>query len=291
MSGSLFCCPVCKERLSFSTSGYVCRPCGRSFGIVNGVPDLFVSESESDAIDEPNKTWTLPEMVQARDTYYRLCTRELRGMAFCMREIGKRTFSGCRVLEVGMGTGHFTRWLAEAVEPGTEIYAFDFSWPIIEKAVKNAFRLAGVTLFRANARGRLPFQDGTFDIVYVRLAPLGAHGVPNVQAAFELLKPGGWHFEAAWVKEQFDVPPTEWAIQHGFDSAEHHSWQCQRVVTEEEVAAKRIEQDHLLRQFEKAGKMKRGPAIPENLDGGIVMTYENLIIARKPLAVSHDTSR
>ena len=230
-------------------------------------------------------------MVQARDTYYRLCTRELRGMAFCMREIGKRTFSGCRVLEVGMGTGHFTRWLAEAVEPGTEIYAFDFSWPIIEKAVKNAFRLAGVTLFRANARGRLPFQDGTFDIVYVRLAPLGAHGVPNVQAAFELLKPGGWHFEAAWVKEQFDVPPTEWAIQHGFDSAEHHSWQCQRVVTEEEVAAKRIEQDHLLRQFEKAGKMKRGPAIPENLDGGIAMTYENLIIARKPLAVSHDTSR
>ena len=134
------------------------------------------------SIDEPNKTWLDPEIVDARDVEYRLCARELKGMVFCMQEISKRTSAGCRVLEVGMGTAHFTRWLAEVSELGTEVYAFDFSWPIIEKARANTYGLSGVTLFRANARGAFPFKDASFDVVLLRLAPLGPHGVPNVRA-------------------------------------------------------------------------------------------------------------
>jgi SAM-dependent methyltransferase len=173
-------CPVCKGSLVIATALLRCAPCGREFGVVDGVPDFFISESDEDAIDDPNKTWLDPEIVEARDTYYGLCACQLKGMAFCMQEIAKRTRAGCRVLEIGMGTGRFTRWLAEVAEPGTVIYAFDFSWPIIEKAKANAGGLPGVVFFRANARGKLPFEDANFDFVLLRLAPLGPHGVPNV---------------------------------------------------------------------------------------------------------------
>jgi len=153
-----FCCPLCKGPLTAIGTALHCTPCERDFEIVNSIPNFFISESEQDAIDRKNQTWLDPEIVEARDTVYRLCTRELRGMAFCMQEIGRRTSAECRVLEVGMGTGHFTRWLAEVSQPGTEIYAFDISWPIIEKAKGNAQGLPGVTLFRANSRAALPFR-------------------------------------------------------------------------------------------------------------------------------------
>jgi len=171
-----FCCPVCKGVLITNSADLRCAACEKKFPLMDGIPDFFISETEDDSIDEPSKTWLAPRIVGARDTVYRLCARELKSMAFCMQEIGKRTGAGCRIMEVGMGTGHFTRWLAEVSRPGTEIYAFDFSWPIIEKAKINAQGLSEVTLFRANARGRLPFKNESFDIVLLRLAPLGRMG-------------------------------------------------------------------------------------------------------------------
>lgn len=274
-----FCCPVCKGSLAAAAASLSCAPCGREFEIVDGAPDFFISAGDGDAIDDPSKTWLDPEIVEARDTYYSLCARRLKGMAFCMQEIARRTRPGCRVLEVGMGTGHFTRWLAEVAEPGTEIYAFDFSWPIIEKAKVSAGGLPSVTLFRANARGMLPFEDGSFDIVLLRLAPLGPHGVPNVQASFQLLKPGGWLFEAGWKGEQYETPPTEWAIQHGFESAEHHVWQYWRGQTEQERAAMEVESKRLVSLGGPSWKETR-----DKVEDGVhlKMTHENLLIAQKP---------
>lgn len=145
----IFCCPTCKGALSKNTNGISCSACELNFEIINGVPDFFIHTSE--LLDDLNQVWLRPEVVEARDIKYRLCARELKGMTFCMQEMGQRTFTGCRVLEVGMGTGHFTRWLAEASKPGTEIYAFDFSWPTFEKAKVNTQGLSGITFFRANA--------------------------------------------------------------------------------------------------------------------------------------------
>lgn len=280
-----FCCPVCKGPLTVTTADLRCTPCGRDFTIVDGIPDLFVGDAEQDFIDDPNQTWLDPRIVEARDTVYRLCTRQLKGMTFCMQEISQRTGAGCHILEVGMGTGHFTRWLAEVSEPGTEIYVFDFSWPIIEKAKTNTHGLSGITLFRANARGPLPFKDESFDIVFLRLAPLGARGIPNVQAGFELLKPGGWYFEAAWEKEQYETPPTEWAIQHGYENAEHHVWQYHRTQTEQEHSAWQIEQERLASLGCKSAKeVQEQESGVRNEDGSVLkMTIENLLIAQKPV--------
>ncbi len=252
--------------------------------MVGGIPDFFVGDALRDS-DDPNQAWLDPRIAEARDLVYRLCTRELKGMAFCMQEVSRRTSAGCRVLEVGMGTGHFTHWLAEVSEPGTEIYAFDFSWPIIEKARANTRGLPGITLFRANARGSLPFKDENFDIVFVRLAPLGGRGIPNVQAGFEMLKPGGWYLEAGWEKERCETPPTEWAIQHGYEYAEHHTWQYRRMQTEQEYAAMQVEQERLASLGCKSVKEAQETSVgnPQGKDRSILkMTYENLLIAQTP---------
>lgn len=287
MSLDSFCCPVCKGSLVVESTDLHCTPCGRKFPIVDGIPDFFVSETKGDSIDEPNKTWLDPRIVEARDTVYRLCAQEVKGMAYCMREIGQRTSENCRVLEVGMGTGHFTRWLVKVSRSGTEIYAFDFSWSIIEKAKTNTQGLSEVTLFRANARGRLPFKNESFDILFLRLAPLGEHGIPNVQAGYEILKPGGWYFEAGWEQTRYETPPTEWAMRHGYESAEHHEWQYWRAQTEQEQTASQVELEHLAARgcptVKKTQPQTRGADTPPG-EGGFVqkMTHEYVLIAHKP---------
>jgi SAM-dependent methyltransferase len=276
-----FCCPICKGELLERTSNIDCGVCGRKFEIINGIPDFFIAEAEEHAIyDDRNRKWLIPEVVESRDMYYRYCTRKLKGMGFCMEEISKRTFSGCCVLEVGMGTGHFTNWLSEVSQAGTEIYAFDYSWPIIEKAKANTKDISGITLFRANARGSMPFKNETFDIVFLRLAPFGPHGVPAIKAGFDMLKPGGWFFEAGWEQEQFETPPLKWAAQHGYEYAEYHNWLYKRVQTEAEYLAS-------LRESGKTEKEANAMLVDQQLrqsrDRGVTkITEEYLLIAQKP---------
>jgi SAM-dependent methyltransferase len=66
-------------------------------------------------------------------------------------------FSGARsVLEVGCGTGHFTRWLRDA---GWAATGLDLSAPMLSEARA----LNEVPLVRGDAF-RLPFADGAFDV-------------------------------------------------------------------------------------------------------------------------------
>lgn len=233
-------------------------------------------------IDPANTTWLDPEIVAARDTIYSLSVHELRGMAFCLKEIARRSHSGCQILEVGLGTGHFTRRLADLVQPGSEIYAFDFSWPILARAKDRTRGLPGVTLFRANARGALPFAAESFDLLLLRLAPLGPHGQSNIEAAYPLLRPGGWFFEAGWDKPQLETPPTAWALQHGYATAEQHTWQYYRWISTEEDRARQIEQGRLFSL--KPGLADRAHAAVMSPGGDKLqlMVVETLLMAQKP---------
>jgi len=60
------------------------------------------------------------------------------------------------VLEIGCGTGHFTRWLSDE---GLAAVGLDFSAAMLAEART----LDGVPLVRGDAR-RLPFADGAFDL-------------------------------------------------------------------------------------------------------------------------------
>ena len=62
-----------------------------------------------------------------------------------------------------------------------------------------------------------------------------------MRAGFESLTAGGWYFEAGWEPGRHGTPPTEWAAQHGYESAECHQWRYPRARTGEEYAAAMVE--------------------------------------------------
>ena len=100
------------------------------------------------------------------------------------------------------------------------------------------------------------------------------NGMPNVTIGYQILKPGGWYFEAGWDREQFEDTWTAWAIQHGFEKAEQHTWQYPRLVSDEEEQAWQIEQAAWPIDHKK---------MPSRNPDNVRMTIENLLIAQKPL--------
>jgi len=73
-----------------------------------------------------------------------------------LRRLLERFSGGETILEVGCGTGHFTRWLGQA---GWSAVGLDLSGSML----KHAEALDGVSLVRGDAL-RLPFADGAFDV-------------------------------------------------------------------------------------------------------------------------------
>ena len=281
--GPIFCCPLCKQVLASHGTSLVCEACDRVYEIVNGNVDFFVAEGKyAIGAEDQNRKWLNAEVMAGRDLYYRHCTRKLKGMTFAMEEVGKRTFAGCRILEVGMGTGHFTGWLAEVSPADTQVYAFDFSFASIDQAQANTQGCSGITCFRANARGPLPFKDGTFDIVWVRLAPLSPKGSTkgaSDRRALALLKPGGWYFAAGWKEEWCSV---EDLIEYGYTNVEHHRWQYPYVYGDEE---------HLGLELEAGRSPEEAKALIEERkqeqnrsDGWESLKGEHLLIAQKPVS-------
>ncbi len=132
------------------------------------------------------------------------------------------------------------------------------------------------------------FLDEHFDILLLRLAPLGPHGVPNVQAGYALLKPGGWYVAAGWKQTRYATSPTEWAMQHGYESAEQHEWQYWRAQTAQERTASQFELGRLAAQgwqpTEDSLQCEEKVRCSSGDDGTVLkMTYEHVLIARKPL--------
>ena len=281
MLKDVFCCPICRKPPTQVGMTLACKGCDRTYEMVDGILDFFVADGEySLREDDGGRKWLKDEAVDGRDLYYSYCTRKLKGMTFCMEEIGKRAFPGYRILEVGMGTGHFTRWLSEVSDANTEIYAFDFSWPIIHKAMANTRGCAGVTCFRANARGPMPFKDETFDLVFIRLSafqPSGSSKGVRERRVLDQLKSGGWYFDAGWKAEH--CTPED-LIESGFTNVEHHRWQYPYVYEDEEHLGLELESG---RTVEEAQSLIEERKREQNRNHGWeALRGEHLLIAQKP---------
>ncbi|PFG43104.1 methyltransferase family protein [Isoptericola jiangsuensis] len=111
---------------------------------------------------------------------------------------------GARVLEVGAGAAHCSRWLADQ---GARVVATDVAPAMLDAAARiDADRPRPVPLVEADARA-LPFADDTFDVAFTSYGAVPF--VPDARAvhaeAARVLRPGG-----RWV---FSVThPVRWAF-------------------------------------------------------------------------------
>jgi len=98
---------------------------------------------------------------------------------------------GDRVLDVGCGTGYFSRRAARAVRPGGHVTGVDPSQPVIDHAAGRGPE--NCTFARATAQD-LPYDDDSFDVV---ISSLAVHHVPEAERSTAMremsrvLRPGG----------------------------------------------------------------------------------------------------
>jgi ubiquinone/menaquinone biosynthesis C-methylase UbiE len=98
---------------------------------------------------------------------------------------------GERVLDVGCGTGYFSRRIAGAVSPDGTVVGIDPSEPMLAYATQHA--PANCTFQVAGAED-LPFEDASFDLI---VSSLAFHHIPTeqrgdaVREMFRVLRPRG----------------------------------------------------------------------------------------------------
>jgi ubiquinone/menaquinone biosynthesis C-methylase UbiE len=116
-------------------------------------------------------------------------------------------FSGKDVLDIGCGSGGITLFLARKY-PLNRITGFDVEQPVIDVARRRA-RQKGLdekARFVRGSPGPLPFEDGSFDIVFSKDALIHVADKEALFAdIFRILKPGG-NFAA-----------SDWLISHDGD--------------------------------------------------------------------------
>ncbi|TCL71170.1 methyltransferase domain-containing protein [Rhizobium sp. BK251] len=119
--------------------------------------------------------------------------------------------SGRRVLDLGCGAGGITLHLARTYGP-VHVTGFDVERPVIEHARRAAQEagLAGAVTFVEAPPGRLPFEDGSFDVVFSKDALVH---VPDKEALFReifrVLEPGGTFAASDWLIAHDGEPSPE----------------------------------------------------------------------------------
>jgi demethylmenaquinone methyltransferase/2-methoxy-6-polyprenyl-1,4-benzoquinol methylase len=97
-------------------------------------------------------------------------------------------------LDVCSGTGEMARSLSQWAEEMVQIFAVDFSYPMLAKAREK--KHASNLFFTIAEAGELPFPDGCFDLVILSFATRNLNLRKDVMAFYlrefsRVLKPGG----------------------------------------------------------------------------------------------------
>lgn len=127
------------------------------------------------------------------------------------RVLAGLSIAGRSVLDIGCGSGGIALHLIAAHGAG-HVTGFDVEGPVIERARAQAEAkgLASRTTFVQGAPGRLPFDDGSFDVVFSKDALLH---VPDKDALFadifRVLKPGGVFAAGDWLIAHDGEPSPE----------------------------------------------------------------------------------
>ncbi len=169
-----------------------------------------------------------------------------------------------RMLEVPVGTGVLSMPVYERL-PDADITCLDYSPDMMERARRQAEKrsLENVSFMQGDA-GKLPFPDGSFDLV---LSLNGFHAFPDKEAAyrevFRALKPGGifcgcfyvkgenkrtdWLVEKIYTPKGYFTPPYETA--HSLEMRLKAMYRKAQVKTVEGMAAFRCRKGKANAQF------------------------------------------
>lgn len=108
---------------------------------------------------------------------------------------------GRTVLDIGCGSGGVTLHLAETFQPA-RIVGIDVEAPVLDQARRRAETrgLTGIVEFQQVSPGPLPFEAGTFDVVFSKDSIVH---IPDKETlfgeVFRVLKPGGWVAASDWM--------------------------------------------------------------------------------------------
>lgn len=102
---------------------------------------------------------------------------------------------GNKWLDVCSGTGEMAHNLSKLAGDGVKIFAVDFSFPMLKKAMD---KRTAINLFPVIAEaGRLPFPDKSFDLVTISFASRNLNPRKEILVSYmeecsRILKPGGY---------------------------------------------------------------------------------------------------
>lgn len=171
-------CPACgHDSFDMDSTTLTCKACQRQFNFQNGVADLAPPQTPA-----PSMTQKLMESRFYAQFYEEFMRPKLTGVVSnrTMREeyrlaadfldIGGET----RLLDVGCGTGNFTRYFAQRIglaeTPSTRgdlplVVGMDLSWPMLENARRNIRQenLDGKVFLVRGDGARIPARRGAFN--------------------------------------------------------------------------------------------------------------------------------
>jgi ubiquinone/menaquinone biosynthesis C-methylase UbiE len=173
-------CLDCGGPLRGGETGLACPGCGRAYRVVESIPVMMDEDPEAEV-------WKgyFQRLAGARgdsesaNSYFNLRSfRIVRGNL--LRLIGRP--SGIPILDIGCGTGHFSRSLAE----GNRLIGADISLEMASYA-----RTKGLATVQSSGR-KLPFGPESFALVIANnVIQSFREGGPFVREAARVLRPGG----------------------------------------------------------------------------------------------------